>query len=118
MPSLLSYAVSPSNVSTGGRNHMTQGVQEQVGFITAIESERGQLAEKSKWGIEGLCRAYGAREIYVSGFPALTRWAKLCRAYGALARLGPDAVVDTLRAISRVRHSLTARFSLLNFHGA
>jgi hypothetical protein len=49
-----------------------------------------------------MCRAYGAREALYITDPTLTRWAKLCRAYGALARLGPDAVLDALRAISRV----------------
>ncbi len=36
-----------------------------------------------------MCRAYGAWRICVIVYPTLTRWANLCRAYGARFA-GPD----------------------------
>src|SRR5579863_3275586 len=39
-------------------------------------------------GLKNLCRTYGARESF-PGFPALTGWANLWRAYGAEDKQGP-----------------------------
>jgi len=36
------------------------------------------------------CRTYGARGIFLLVSPALTGWAKLCRAYGASAGCDPQ----------------------------
>jgi len=54
----------------------------------------------------GECRAYGASEIFVRVFPALTRWAKLCRTYGAGCEMsvhGRSSIEWGTRSVGRSR---------------
>src|SRR5271163_2784300 len=60
-----------------------------------------------------MSRTYCARQCLLGGFPALPRWAKLCRAYGAgswqaarLQRAAVDGVEATAAWIALVRFSV------------
>jgi hypothetical protein len=47
------------------------------------EKEEAGPSDVFVYLVEALCRTYGARRIFWAVYPALTRWANLCRAYGA-----------------------------------
>jgi hypothetical protein len=56
------------------------------------------LAPKAPSSREGMCRTYGALHFSLD-YPALTRWAKLCRAYGTglqiAGKIGPRFLLAT-----------------------
>jgi hypothetical protein len=49
---------------------------------TLTKAKIGKRKARNRFGLKATCRTYGA-QIVVVGYPALTRWANLCRAYGA-----------------------------------
>ena len=63
---------------------------EEVRIHHRVSRVAAEIAEKTEnrtkiyvWSPRGICRASGACVFSLAGFPALTRWAKFCRASGA-----------------------------------
>src|SRR6266436_7877417 len=60
--------------------------------------------------LPGECRAYGASEIFMGVFPALTRWAKLFRTYGAdfvMGRHGRSSMLWGTRSAGTSRRAIS-----------